>query len=761
MFDTTKTEALRSFNNMKRFPKATATLDGGGRAIKNDEPVNDHPQNVYCDSSEVQATRKAASSSATKQGRLYENIGLVQASTHTRSAHLAMDSKDGCTRDRAWIKHAYLQGTLTHAQQQNDTDTLDTTKEERSKLQVESKTDTALITKKLPLNKESSEAFAARHFVKEPPVVGSLANESNRTLKKLQKSEVEVIKPEPKLAESEETKVCFRSVKEIIKSMSHMEHCESGVQPHSSRMDSVARSIDDEKMYSISERSLTKIGKPLTKQDSLRERLRKSEKEEVTLKHHYSAYGRKDKIGKFVLLSRMDHTSNTNENVRRKLPVKLDEDANTKTEEASRNEATMMIRELASVTQNRLLQPTKLPDTVCKAKDSMEDGPMDDNSSSKIIWRGQVKSQSSKVESVQRKMHNRCAKKMAMVYLHQSSNEKPKWNQKVNREHGVSRISKGKMDDNAQDVCADQGIRLNEGSEPDLPERGYLEDIDFVVNEFDVILHTNPELPARAYLEDIDFVSKEFDLFFKKKPRHQNLEEQKGSTCGSGSEISKFVREANESPLLNSGENTEDQNDDYAALSQLNVSPCDHCLPLVSSQSSNPGGTYVNHHLLKGPHTSTSHWETNSSKGQYQPVIARTQDPKSKYDLVAVKSQKILKEDQGNDEIAASNAATELDASSYQPLLFVTRQEHPEENYCMVFTKPTLSAENGEYDNPLLIGGKSPRSLQFPSTCTSSESHGKVQPKSMEATRNLRGQAKHQVQATTSRKKTVQRSQQT
>ena len=75
---------------------------------------------------------------------------------------------------------------------------------------------------------------------------------------------------------------------------------------------------------------------------------------------------------------------------------------------------------------------------------------------------------------------------------------------------------------------------------PELPDRDYLEDIDFVSNEFNLFFKRKqedqsgnnrtehiaskdeakdniPALPDRRYLEDIEFVSDEFDLFFRRK----------------------------------------------------------------------------------------------------------------------------------------------------------------------------------------------------------------------------------------------------
>ena len=378
-----------------------------------------------------------------------------------------------------------------------------------------------------------------------------------------------------------------------------------------------------------------------------------------------------------------------------------------------------------------------------------------------------IKENTAKVEDPQLSTKNVATRKENKVTLQQhtfkgSSNstdaieegsQKPRWNQRKTQEQGVGQMSKDKPDGSAQaDTCGDRGFHLDEESEPELPERGYLEDIDFVVSEFDMILRKNPELPARAYLEDIDFLSNEFELFFRRKSRRQ--EEQKISACSSNtSETSELVSEVSG---RDSDENTaaEDQDDDYTFLSEWSVH-CDHFHePLSSSQHSNPD----NHPPLKALRTSASQsMASDSSESEYQPLILTTgrQDSSSGYDLVelsqafrpsrsllheAVKSQK---EDQDIDDVTASIE------ERYKPLFFDIEND-PEEDYCTPFTRPTLSsAENNNVDESCVMGKPPPRSLQFLSTCTSPESHGKPPPRSLKADKSLPGQAVHQLQATT------------
>lgn len=93
-----------------------------------------------------------------------------------------------------------------------------------------------------------------------------------------------------------------------------------------------------------------------------------------------------------------------------------------------------------------------------------------------------------------------------------------------------------------------------------------------------MILRTNTELLARASLKDADFVSKElnFDLFFKKEQladKQRPEQQQKSSTCDSGvSETSKLIPEASESLLLNSEEDTDDENNNYMPCLSLSCS---------------------------------------------------------------------------------------------------------------------------------------------------------------------------------------------
>ena len=346
--------------------------------------------------------------------------------------------------------------------------------------------------------------------------------------------------------------------------------------------------------------------------------------------------------------------------------------------------------------------------------------------------------------------------------------EKPRWNQRKNYKfkQGACQVSKDEPDDNGQaDTCSNK-----KKSEPKLPERSYLEDIDFVVNEFDMILCAKPKLPARAYLEDIDFVCKDFEFLFRRKSKDQLEEEQKESDfSANASETLELTSEVNGSRgLLKSEETPEDEDDDYNYLSQLlihHTNPCDNFHePAVNSNQCSTPDMYVNHPLVKQPRTSAEsaslRMETNSSENQYQPLISTTmQDPahSSLYDHVAfrvpksprsqlqgtVKSQK---EDQDviydNIHVTASHTTTK-DENHYQPLILDSERD-TEEDYCTPFT--LLSAEN-KYCNvcrPSFTGQQPLRSSPFLSTYMSPRSHGNPL-----SSQSSRAEPVHQLQVTT------------
>ena len=634
--------------------------------------TKDHPLDV-CDSSDTQGTvtRKATSKQRDFYGLEYMKVGVDQAATRITPA----DFKQKCSSDRVWIKHAYLQGTKSSENRQNDTDASDYTR--RSK-QTEPKRAGGLITKNLHSNQESQESFTAECFTTKPSVVCSSPKSRNKSLQQLQLSEFEV-------AELTERNVNERSVNERL---SQKECCMVGIQTQSHiEMESAARNADDE-------------GDVLAK---VRVKPAGSQKEEIK-----------------ALAISMKSTA----------PIRVTETGSTKSP--------------------------------------------------------RIEGLSVDSQGFQRKRG---------IFHKQVHHEYEDIDNILSGEYQSYRAEDQRTKLHSDDI-------IEESGEPELPERSYLEDIDFVVSEFDMILRRNPELPARAYLEDIDFICKEFNFFFRRKSRHQLKEEPKDScrsteldpeADGSNSDVTTedddseddncaFLSEAtvpcDHEPELparayledidfickefnfffrrksrhqlkeepkdscrstaldpegdgsNSDATTEDDEDDeYAFLSEATV-PCDHESPMVSSkQCSNPV-VHINCPLLNVPHTSLSHGK--ASESQYQPLMSATgrmQDSSSctRYDRVvltsprsplqmqeAVESQK----DQNSDNVTASSAV-KIDESYYQPLLFKSHKD-PEEDYCVPFT---LSAEKSNSDKPYFIDKQQQRSLQFLPICTSFKTH--------------------------------------
>jgi hypothetical protein len=146
------------------------------------------------------------------------------------------------------------------------------------------------------------------------------------------------------------------------------------------------------------------------------------------------------------------------------------------------------------------------------------------------------------------------------------------------------------------DVVGDRDIHLYDESEPELPERGYLADIDFIVNELGTNLCTSPELPATAYQE-----------------------KQKVSAYNNIDETLTLASEASGGPILNSDENSEDHNGADWYQDQL------HASNLESSDSD----VYVNYPQLEAQLTSVSHIRPSSDyQSLYQPC---TDNQKTKF----------------------------------------------------------------------------------------------------------------------------------
>ena len=757
--------------------------------------AKDHPLDV-CDSSDMQGTRKASS----KQRDLYEleymKVGEGQAATQ-----IAPDFKEKCSRDRIWIKHAYLQGTELPAVENRpngDTDALDCTR--GSKQQIEHKRAGSLIAKKLHSNQESPETFTAECFTTNPSVVCSSPKSSNKSL---QLSKLEAAESKHKFAGSTETNVHDRSINEKLSPQK--ECCKVGMQTQSHiEMDSTARNTDDKgdvlakfrvkpagsqkeetKASAVSTKStaailVTETGS--TKSTRIEGLSVNSpgfqRKEGAFHKRTHHEYEDIDNImsGEYQSFIKGQRTKLHSDGERRlttsnkalkkqaSLQSAPEEEADTlechhSAQHGSNNmidcnsnmiEKAFSYAPLNTVSESPRDVVQKKSSHTARTIESMEKRPVETKSTNEGInlLREKGESQARKVELTQRKAHNRpviremvelkahnrSVMEMFAKHAHKSSCN----NYNGNREIKPMLLNQGK-DQKRRDfqISKDESVNarantfgnqdITEESEPELPERGYLEDIDFVVSEFDMILRRNPELPARAYLEDIDFICKEFNFFFRKKSRHQLKEEPKIS-CHSA----EFDPEADGS---NSDATTEDdEDDDNAFLSEVTVLnkniPCDHEPPTINSKQHSDPVVYINHPLLNVPHTSASHGM--ASENQCQPLMSATtmQDPSScGYNRVAftpprsplqvqeaVKSQK---EDQDIDDITASSTA-KLDESYYQPLLFESHND-PEEDYCIPFT---LSAENSNNsDKPHFISKQQQRSLQFLPICTSFKTH--------------------------------------
>ncbi len=297
-----------------------------------------------------------------------------------------------------------------------------------------------------------------------------------------------------------------------------------------------------------------------------------------------------------------------------------------------------------------------------------------------------------------------------------------------NSDNGLRKCSHD--DEDTSDVVGDQDIHPYDESEPELPERGYLEDIGFIVNELGMNLCTLPELPATAYQE-----------------------KQKVSAYNIGETLT-LASEANGGPILSSDENSEDHNG-AAGWSACSTDPFYHDqLHASNLESSESGDVYVNVDCpqLETQLTSVSQIRPNSDyQGLYQPLITRRQDAESQYDLAAfrplnsapslqiekaAKSQEI-KQDTDTDTGATSclhgqpileestiysNVPDAL-SNHYQPLVFkkqdkdpvyVGLSDGPHQPRTMCTSKVSLSITRHEYEDLEVFPVKK---LKASSTC--------------------------------------------
>ena len=209
--------------------------------------------------------------------------------------------------------------------------------------------------------------------------------------------------------------------------------------------------------------------------------------------------------------------------------------------------------------------------------------------------------------------------------------------------------------------------RENEGDmqnvrNPKLPERGYLEDIDFVVNEFDMILRKNPDLPDRNYLEDIDFVSREFDLFFrqKSKPNDGQDEQEEESNTDTAMQETESCNGDKEDINFSTFQDTQQNTQSEA------------CVPtVVSSESSN-------HHqpltFNKEDGKLVQDTRLPPREGDYQPLLFR---PMGTLNTATSSTSTDEERNINKDEAALPDLDDNTEANAYQPLLFTNREKHP------------------------------------------------------------------------------------
>ena len=171
-------------------------------------------------------------------------------------------------------------------------------------------------------------------------------------------------------------------------------------------------------------------------------------------------------------------------------------------------------------------------------------------------------------------------------------------------------------DYNQRENFATQENTLNVNETPELPDRNYLQDIDFVSQEFDLILK-RPELPEREYLEDIDFVAQEFDLILKRPPSIPCRLAEKGSGKSETDGIELRELQSNENQVMNQSTvetshymallKTAQENDDISNVYQS-----------LKPERQTPHETIVEIHGGGYPHNNT-----------YQSLIAIKEDVKS------------------------------------------------------------------------------------------------------------------------------------
>ena len=236
----------------------------------------------------------------------------------------------------------------------------------------------------------------------------------------------------------------------------------------------------------------------------------------------------------------------------------------------------------------------------------------------------------------------------------------------------------------------DNSVKIGE---PGLPERGYLEDIDFVVNEFDMILRTKPELPARDYLEDIDFVSEEFELFFRRKSK-QEKEESTQSRESTSSAEEGFVPQH---PMTDD-EHLYDQN----AGGMPGVRVDSHYQPLMfnkGEQSLHQESEYVELPPLDASLLALGNVQ-NPVEGPHQSLPFEGEDPQNKYDHECASFK------------AETSKLRDTSRSQYQPLAFDSGKKG------IINTKPLKSSKMSP--STFMMGESNMNiPMSYPNTCSS------------------------------------------
>ena len=650
---------------MKRFSKA-AVGSGNEHRIKRYVFINDQPQEVTYGISGGQATQKAKSVQS-KQERMYavdkRSKTFIKAPTDAATHHT---SKEKLIEDRAWIKHAYLHSTSPPIQLDEATrDTQHshlqdsvvskgkmvtlryvhsahgkTNTKSSTKMSGFSKKDTADITSSS--EKEEKATVSSRQTERETPTnlgMPSVGVKSQvATSKRAYPKEVKVKKNQTaKCRDLIEQTVSGRN-EAVRKNVSSDRRLESK---------SVAKKTVDTtrvKVRPVDDQSTSK--KPLIQQAEIQTNTIKpatikasnrSTREMVILKHpplsSCTNYGHGWRKGHL-------HSDDTTRSTKQYNLHKAETFHGVK---ALDNELV--------VAHRHDQQRGKVVQQFSKWRPRQEAPPRDGTESmtEKVATVGSKKAEmnqhqskylsssgpTSTVNSTEEE-----SQKLRRIWR---GNRKPQHIQSYRKEvqlkeKAFSNIAKLVPSDSEQ-------LKLNDDGVPVLPERGYLEDIDFVVSEFDMILCSDPHLPARAYLEDIDFLSKEFNLFFKRKPGSQECKKSPANN-NDANEVSDMnekasITEARERPHCQSRHNDQvvkDQNDTAGSIFNAPASTHSHYQPRLFGKDTKTEHVYATSVPPKGQPTSVvCSSSTNSSEAHYQPLMFERLDTSSLYDSIALK----------------------------------------------------------------------------------------------------------------------------